>query len=99
MRATLAALILLSTCPERPTGPAPGTLVVLNKSDATVSLLDGASDELLETLPVRAGPHEVAAFPDATRVIVCNLWYHDPAGSPCGALFNLTIWVEFTWGL
>ena len=71
MRAVLAALLaapLLSPTTE----PAAGTLYVLNKSDATVSLLDGATGEVLETLEVGAGPHEAATSPDGSWVVVCN---------------------------
>jgi hypothetical protein len=28
-----------------------------------------------------------------------QFWYRDPAGSPCGALFNLTNGLELNWGL
>ena len=40
------------------------TLIVVNKSDATASLIDLASGRVLVTLPTGAGPHEVAVSPD-----------------------------------
>ncbi len=46
---------------------AAGTLVVANKAEATVSLVDVASGEVVATLPTGAGPHEVAVSPDGGR--------------------------------
>lgn len=50
----------------------PGTLLVLNKSDNTVSLLDLASKKSVATIPTGAGPHEVAVSPDGRTAVVCN---------------------------
>lgn len=44
---------------------ATGTLLVLNKSDNTVSMIDLASRKVLATLPTGVGPHEAAVSPDA----------------------------------
>ncbi len=49
-----------------------GTLVVLNKSDATASFLDTKMGKSLATIPVGDGPHEAAASPDFSLVVVCN---------------------------
>lgn len=48
------------------------TLVVANKAEATVSLIDLASGEVKATLPTGDGPHEVAVSPDGTRALVTN---------------------------
>ena len=40
------------------------TLVVLNKSEHTASLIDPASGKTLAKLPVGRGPHEVIVSPD-----------------------------------
>lgn len=48
------------------------TLVVANKSEATVSLVDLRSGKVAATLPVGTGPHEVAVSPDGTRALVAN---------------------------
>lgn len=57
-------------------GFAPGaladTLVVLNKSDGTVSLLDPVSGVERTVVRVGDGPHEAAAAPDGRTVVVCN---------------------------
>lgn len=49
-----------------------GTLLVLNKSDDTVSLLDLATQEIKATLPTGDGPHEVAVSPDGKTAVVSN---------------------------
>jgi len=49
-----------------------GTLLVLNKSDDTVSLLDPVSKESMATLPTGAGPHEVAVSPDGRIAVISN---------------------------
>jgi YVTN family beta-propeller protein len=48
------------------------TLVVLNKSDATASLIDVRTGTVVTTLPTGQGPHEAAAAPDGQRVLVSN---------------------------
>jgi YVTN family beta-propeller protein len=56
--------------------PAPpavtGTLIVLNKSEATASLIDLATGRVAATVPTGAGPHEVAVSPDGRRALVTN---------------------------
>lgn len=49
-----------------------GTLVVANKAEATVSLVDVPSGEVRATLPVGEGPHEVAISPDGRLALVGN---------------------------
>ena len=49
-----------------------GTLLVLNKSDDTVSLLDLASRQIRATLPTGDGPHEVAVSADGKTAVVTN---------------------------
>src|SRR6185295_15169127 len=48
------------------------TLVVANKDDATVSLLDLASGRIAATVPTGDGPHEVAISPDGRQAVVSN---------------------------
>jgi len=48
------------------------TLIVANKAEATVSLVDIASGEVRATLPTGDGPHEVAVSPDGGRAIVAD---------------------------
>ncbi len=68
-RVFLAALLFASA---RANAANPGTLLVLNKSDNTVSLLDLATKKSVATIPTGAGPHEVAVSPDGRTAVVCN---------------------------
>jgi YVTN family beta-propeller protein len=63
-----------------PAGPS-GTLVVLNKSDASASLVDLASGKETARLPVGNGPHEAAASPDGRTVVVTNYGDRTPGDS------------------
>ncbi|HEX2100705.1 MAG TPA: cytochrome D1 domain-containing protein [Candidatus Synoicihabitans sp.] len=49
-----------------------GTLLVLNKSDDTVSLVDLETKAVRATLPTGDGPHEVAVSPDGKTAVVSN---------------------------
>ena len=57
-----------------------GTLVVANKSEATVSLLDLDSGSVVATLPTGTGPHEVGISPDGRFAMVTNYGNRDEAG-------------------
>ncbi len=70
MRSTPTALfaaVLLLAAPA-----SARTLVVLNKAEATASLIDLASGKVVATVPTGAGPHEVAISPDGKRALVGN---------------------------
>jgi YVTN family beta-propeller protein len=56
------------------TGPAAqaDTLLVANKSDATVSLVALPGGEVVATLPTGAGPHEIAVSPDGATAVVAD---------------------------
>ncbi len=62
-------------------GTSKGTLVVLNKSEATVSLIDLGSGALIATLPTGDGPHEAATSPDGRTVVVTNYGRKRPGES------------------
>lgn len=49
-----------------------GTLVVANKAEATVSLVNLASGKVVATLPVGTGPHEVAISQDGRLALIAN---------------------------
>lgn len=61
--------------------PTPGTLVVANKAEATVSFVDLESGRVVATLPTGEGPHEVTASPDGRTVVVTNYGSRDAPGS------------------
>lgn len=83
------------------TAAAEGTLVVLNKSDDTASLVDAASGTVIATLPTGEGPHEVAITSDGGRAFVANygrrnagnsLTVLDLAGRKVGATWTFESW-------
>ena len=49
-----------------------GTLVVLNKSEATASLIDLDSGRVAATVPTGQAPHEVAVSPDGRLALASN---------------------------
>jgi YVTN family beta-propeller protein len=57
-----------------------GTLVVLNKGEATASLVDLGAGSVAATLPTGEGPHEAAASPDGRTVVVSNYGTRAAAG-------------------
>src|SRR5688572_15947671 len=56
----LSILLLVSIA----NGADSGTLLVLNKSDNTVSLIDLGNRKVVATIPTGVGPHEVAVSPN-----------------------------------
>jgi DNA-binding beta-propeller fold protein YncE len=62
------ALALMLTLAET----ASGTLVVLNKAEATASLIDLASGRVVATLATGEGPHEAAVSPDGRLALAAN---------------------------
>ena len=70
-RFAVATLFVLACSLVAP-GLEAGTLLVANKSDATLTLIDLPSGEIRATLPTGAGPHEVAVSLDGKRAVVAN---------------------------
>jgi YVTN family beta-propeller protein len=60
---------------------AAGTLIVANKSDHTVDLIDPQSGTRRATLPTGRAPHEAAASPDGKLAVISNYGPRDAAGS------------------
>ena len=60
---------------------ADGTLIVLNKSEASASLIDLSSGEVVATLPTGAGPHEAAVSADEKTCVVANYGAQEPGNS------------------
>ncbi|MFQ5877580.1 MAG: cytochrome D1 domain-containing protein [Acidobacteriota bacterium] len=58
-----------------------GTLVVLNKSAATASLIDLDSNEVVATVPTGTAPHEVAVSPDGRLAVASNYGRRDPGST------------------
>lgn len=57
------------------------TLIVANKSEATVSLVDLGSGKVAATLPVGQGPHEVAVSPSGRLALIANYGRQGQPGS------------------
>jgi YVTN family beta-propeller protein len=72
----LAALVVVSV-----EGAQASTLVVLNKAEATASLIDLDSGEIAATVETGNGPHEAATSPDGRLVLGCNYGTRDEPGS------------------
>lgn len=70
MRSLLAPL-LLAFCVSA-LAANPGTLLVLNKADNTLSLIDLGTKKSVATIPTGEGPHEVAVSPNGKIAVVCN---------------------------
>lgn len=60
--------------------PAADRLLVLNKSDDTVSILDAASGKSVATVPVGHGPHEGAMLSDGATAAVSDYGDRDKPG-------------------
>lgn len=58
-----------------------GTLIVLNKSDNTVSLINVATKTVVATIPTGAGPHEVAVSPNGKIAVIANYGTQQAPGS------------------
>jgi YVTN family beta-propeller protein len=56
-------------------------LVVLNKSDASASIISLADGKTIVTMPVGDGPHEVAVSPDGKIAVVANYGGRTPGNS------------------
>lgn len=73
---SLAALVLCSAfgyvVHSEEAGSSTGTLIVLNKAEASASLLDLTTGEVLATVQTQEGPHEVAVSPDGQIAVIAN---------------------------
>jgi YVTN family beta-propeller protein len=72
MKQLSAGALLLAMLVGGAAAASEGTLLVLNKSDDTVSFIDLASSEVVATLPTGDGPHEVALSNDGKTAVIAN---------------------------
>ena len=73
MLVAILTILLAGTAAPAWAQPKPsGTLVVTNKSDHTVTILDVGSGTVLATLPTGQGPHEVAVSHDGRWAVATN---------------------------
>jgi YVTN family beta-propeller protein len=79
---TLPLLLTLCTAISAlPSSLAAQTLLVGNKTDNTVDLIDLARGESRATLPTGAGPHEIAVAPGGTLAAISNYGSRESRGS------------------
>lgn len=57
------------------------TLIVLNKAEATASLIDLSSNQVAATVATGIGPHEVSVSRDGKTAVVCNYGTREAPGS------------------
>jgi YVTN family beta-propeller protein len=74
LTAVLAAMLLVP-------GAHGATLAVANKAEATVSLIDLESGDVVATLPTGAGPHEIGISPDGRFALVTNYGTREQDGN------------------
>lgn len=67
----LAFLFLVNLSPAQTQTPSPA-LLVLNKEDATLSIIDPATRKTVAQVPTGEGPHEIAASNDGKFAFVAN---------------------------
>jgi YVTN family beta-propeller protein len=74
-------LLLVSMCSFTAAAELSGTLVVLNKAEASASLVNLADGEVRATLLTGDGPHEAAVSPDGRIALVGNYGHRGSPGS------------------
>lgn len=79
--AVVALLVMMSGGQLFSSDDVTGTLVVLNKAEATASLIDLSSGEVVATLPTGEGPHEVAVSPEGHLAVAGNYGTRESAGN------------------
>jgi YVTN family beta-propeller protein len=82
MKSLLPIAIGVSLCLAAPHAqPSGGRLVVLNKDDATLVVVDPVSRKILGTVPTGEGPHEVAVSADGRTAFVGNYGAQTPGNT------------------
>lgn len=80
MQSLILAVSLLGA-PDTTRAPEGALLVVANKQEASLSIIDLASGKLVGTVPTGEGPHEVAVTSDGRFAIVANYGAQAPGNS------------------
>jgi YVTN family beta-propeller protein len=81
--ATLFATILCSPLANaQSAAPTPSpALLVLNKAENSLAIIDPATQKVVARIPTGEGPHEIAASSDGKRAVVTNYGAKDPGHS------------------
>jgi len=78
--AMLAAILCASTIQAQTPTPSP-TLLVLNKAENSLAIIDPATQKVVARIPTGEGPHEIAASADGKLAVVTNYGAKDPGHS------------------
>ncbi|HEX2253691.1 MAG TPA: cytochrome D1 domain-containing protein [Thermoanaerobaculia bacterium] len=78
---TILSLVALGAALLVAAPAAADTLLVANKGEATLALVDLARGEVVATLPTGAGPHEVAVSPDGALAVVADYGGREPGST------------------
>lgn len=81
MQMLILALAVVSATPAPPADTAGALLLVANKQEHTLSVIEVETGRLLATLPTGTGPHEVAVSSDGRRAVVANYGDQSPGSS------------------
>lgn len=84
MKAYIAAMLFVLFLSAMIPGSAladSGTLLVLNKSDNTVTLIDLKSQNEVATIPTGVGPHEVAVSPNGRIAVIADYGAQTPGNT------------------
>lgn len=80
--AWIAAVVLLVLLPNFSAAQTPSpALLVLNKEDATLSIIDPATLKTITQIAVGEGPHEIAASDDGKYAFVANYGARNPGST------------------
>jgi len=80
--ACFAALILVLSLPELWAAQTPSpALLVLNKEDATLSIIDPATRKTVAQIPTGEAPHEITASDDGKYAFVANYGARNPGNT------------------
>ncbi len=77
----LGSLVLVGVLAAGAPSAGRGTLVVLNKSEASASLIDLASGQVVATVRTGTGPHEAAVSPDGRTAVATDYGTREEPGS------------------
>ncbi|HEY4950232.1 MAG TPA: YncE family protein [Candidatus Acidoferrales bacterium] len=85
--AAIAAVIIAtflcaaSSLAQTQAGTPSPALLVLNKSENSLAIVDPATQKIIARIPAGEGPHEIAASPDGKLAVVTNYGAKDPGHS------------------
>ena len=79
--AIIVAIIAIATTAQVQTQTPSPVLLVLNKAENSLAILDPATQKVVARIPTGEGPHEVAASSDGKLAVVTNYGAKDPGHS------------------